>query len=437
MKVFKIEKIGSGGFGAVWKARSDNGQTIALKELLPGSQSAEEVKRFKQEAKLLQSLCHPNIIKVLAVRTTAPPYWYAMPLCRGSLQGRLAEVRLNSALRDHVFSQVLDAIAHAHHEGVMHRDIKPDNILFVSETEVVVSDFGLGRRADPTASRMTVTGQVLGTPFYASPEQIQDFKTTDHRSDVYSLGMLLYAMSTSSPCGGQIDLGSVPHNFRYPIKKATRQDPDRRYQSVKEFRADFDAAIGLVPVDALQDRLENLAQGYRRHGSLSLEQVDSFVRDLVSVAAEPEVLHQIIMRLPVESLKYIFRAREADLEEVVVSFGSTVKDGVFAFSYCDDVAKRVGDIVEVIRDGELRAYLIAALVDMGSRHNRYFVLQRAAGMIHAARDLGCIDALRDELASLSVLQRRTIREYLSESKLPTPICSVMFPQPDGESEEHG
>jgi len=129
-KYVKGPKLGSGGFGEVYKATLvSTGEVFAKKILSASGTDLEDVERFKREVRLLQTLNHPRIVRVLATRLGTPPYWYVMPLYSGNLASRLAEVRGEERLRAKIIGQLLDAIGYAHSNGVIHRDLKPENIL--------------------------------------------------------------------------------------------------------------------------------------------------------------------------------------------------------------------------------------------------------------------------------------------------------------------
>ncbi len=200
-------RIGSGGMGEVWAAWHEAfKRDVAVKVLKPDRSAEIDVVRFEREIQLTSSLTHPNTIRVYDCGITADGLWfYAMELLDGETLA--ARVRREGALAPevsvHVVLQACRSLGEAHHRGLVHRDVKPANLVISATAEdpvfVKVLDFGIARpvvAGDDGA--ITATGAVLGTPAYMSPEQVHG-RVTDPRSDVYSLGATLYFALTGRP----------------------------------------------------------------------------------------------------------------------------------------------------------------------------------------------------------------------------------------------
>ncbi len=201
-----LEVIGEGGFGTVWLAerREPMVQRVALKIIKPGMDSAAVVTRFEQERQALAVMDHPNVAKVFdgGVTPAGRPY-FVMEYVQGQTITAFADARkLTLRQRLELFMPVCEAVQHAHHKGLIHRDIKPSNVL-VAEIEgkpvPKVIDFGVAKAiasAGWTNTAHTQSGMVIGTPEYMSPEQVAGEIDVDTRTDVYSLGVLLYELLT-------------------------------------------------------------------------------------------------------------------------------------------------------------------------------------------------------------------------------------------------
>ena len=202
--------IGSGGVGAVYEAEQiATGRLLAVKMLLPGVQDANRVaERFEREAKAASLLNHPNIVEVLAFVSEGDSLYLVMELIRGRSVGALVESGELTARRSLVIvRQVLEGLSHAHTRGMIHRDIKPDNIMLVMVGEpgreferVKLVDFGLVKligdaTAEVGSEKLSQTGVVFGTPAYMAPEQALG-RIVDGRADLYSVGVVLYEMLT-------------------------------------------------------------------------------------------------------------------------------------------------------------------------------------------------------------------------------------------------
>ncbi len=271
-----IRELSSGGQGAVYEAvQLSTRRTIALKLLLEGpGASRRSQQRFEREIELIASLRHPNIVAVHDSGITRGQYYYAMDYVRGEpLDTHVRMTRLNLRAVMRLFKTVCDAMAYAHRQGVIHRDLKPSNILVDAQGRPFVLDFGLARVLGTTDhTLLTLPGVVLGTVPYMSPEQTAGRPDgVDMRTDVYTLGVILYELLTGSPPyearGG--DLAKAFENIRTadpprPSKlnrqanaeidaialKAMEKDPNRRYGSASEMAEDVTAWLEGRPVQA-------------------------------------------------------------------------------------------------------------------------------------------------------------------------------------------
>ncbi|MCA9199668.1 MAG: serine/threonine protein kinase, partial [Planctomycetales bacterium] len=205
-----LEKLGEGGFGLVFMAEQTSPvrRRVALKIIKPGMDSKEVVARFEAERQALAMMDHPNIAKVLDAGTTETgrPY-FVMELVKGASITEYCDTnRLGTRGRLELFQQVCRAIQHAHQKGVIHRDLKPNNVMVTLHDGVPVPkviDFGVSKAlSQPLTEKTLFTryGQIVGTPQYMSPEQAEmSGLDLDTRSDVYSLGVLLYELLTGHP----------------------------------------------------------------------------------------------------------------------------------------------------------------------------------------------------------------------------------------------
>jgi serine/threonine protein kinase len=288
------EPVGQGGMGTVWRARDrDLDRDVALKVLsLPGA-GAGARERLRREARILARLEHPGIVPVHDAGVLPDGRtWYTMKLVQGKrLDEQLAGVEsLPARLR--VFLRLCEAVAFAHAHGVIHRDLKPGNVMVGSFGEVLVMDWGVAklagepgaaaREGDPEADTVemappaggepvagtdeptlpladdrTRPGTVLGTPGYMSPEQAEGgAHAVDVRTDVYSLGAILRDLAGEDP----------PRRLRAVVDRAVATEPDARYPSVEELADDVERFLSGLAVRAYRDGpLERLGRLAGRH----------------------------------------------------------------------------------------------------------------------------------------------------------------------------
>jgi TolB-like protein/tRNA A-37 threonylcarbamoyl transferase component Bud32/Tfp pilus assembly protein PilF len=195
-------ELGRGGMATVYLVRDvKHKRLVALKVLHPELAAALGSERFQREIEFAARLQHPHILTVLDSGEAAGQLWFTMPYVEGeSLRSRLRRERqlpVDEALR--IATETARALDYAHRQGVMHRDIKPENILLTKDGDTLVADFGIARALAGSDERLTETGMSVGTPAYMSPEQASGDKAVDARTDVYSLGCVLYELLAGEP----------------------------------------------------------------------------------------------------------------------------------------------------------------------------------------------------------------------------------------------
>jgi beta-lactam-binding protein with PASTA domain/predicted Ser/Thr protein kinase len=255
-----LRRIGSGGMADVWLAEDPHLQRrVALKILHRRfAQDREFVERFRREAEAAAGLSHPNIVAVFDRGDIEGTYYIAMQLLEGRSLKELIDGGLTPEQSVGLIRQVLEAAGFAHRNGVVHRDLKPQNVIVDDDGKATVTDFGIARAG---ASEITQAGSVMGTPHYLSPEQAQGQAVTAV-SDLYSIGVILYeALAGQVPFEADsaiaIAMKQVSHTPQRPSSinpavspaldavtmRALEKDPGRRFQSADAFIAALDSAL--------------------------------------------------------------------------------------------------------------------------------------------------------------------------------------------------
>ena len=267
-----LETLGKGGMGEVYVAEDPKLKRRVALKVLPPEMAADPDRclRFEREAQALAALNHPNIVTVHSVEEADGIHFITMELVEGNpLSGQIREGGIPIDGLFDIAIPLADALAAAHERGITHRDLKPDNVMVTREGRVKVLDFGLAKLAEGThatggqatqlpTAMATQEGKILGTVAYMSPEQAEG-KPVDARSDVFSLGILLYEMATGRrPFQGDTTISTItsimrdtprpitelsprlPRHLGRIVTRCLTKDPERRYQTAKEVRNELE-----------------------------------------------------------------------------------------------------------------------------------------------------------------------------------------------------
>ncbi|MHB8955259.1 MAG: serine/threonine-protein kinase [Pirellulaceae bacterium] len=248
-----LELIGQGGMGAVYRARQKTlDRLVALKILPPQvGQDPAFAERFTREAQALARLAHPNIVMVFDFGQTNGYFFFLMEYVDGvNLRQSLEAGRLTPEQALTIVPQVCEALQYAHDQGIVHRDIKPENVLLDKRGRVKIADFGLAKLLGRSGGRLSLTGtdQVMGTPHYMAPEQMEKPLSVDHRADIYSLGVVFYELLT-----GELPLGrfappsektNVTADLDQVVLRTLEKEPDRRYQHASDVKTAVESLGG-------------------------------------------------------------------------------------------------------------------------------------------------------------------------------------------------
>lgn len=297
-----LRRLGGGGMGVVYLAEQERPKRLVALKLIRSdlleSPSARE--RFRREAQAASSIVHPGLCPVFEVGEADGVPYMVMPYLEGiTLATRIAELAAarghsaptaSSVSRDLVslVAVVARAVHHAHEHGLVHRDIKPGNIMLLTDGRPMLLDFGLARDISRDELTLTRTGERVGTPAYMAPEQLRgDAGAIDRRADVYALGLVLYEVALlERPFGGGDVLAlreniasgirpvslrrRVPFDLASIVLKASDPDPRRRYATAAEFADDLERFLQLVPVTARRlGPVARVVRWARRHPLVS------------------------------------------------------------------------------------------------------------------------------------------------------------------------
>ena len=250
-----VKELGKGAMGVVYQAHDPQiDRLVALKVLRPDRVTTEAfLQRFMKEAKAIGRLSHPNMVVVYDVGEDHGTVYIAMEFLEGKPLNEL--IQIDSFQPEEIIElgvQVAEALDYAHRKGIVHRDIKPSNIIVQPDGHIKITDFGIAHIEDPEATQQTQAGEILGTPAYMSPEQVLS-QPVDGRSDLFSLGVILYELATGKrPFQGEnlaamfrmitgeeppepITLNpAMPRELSRDIMKCLAKDPEQRFATGRE-----------------------------------------------------------------------------------------------------------------------------------------------------------------------------------------------------------
>jgi eukaryotic-like serine/threonine-protein kinase len=379
------EPIGEGGFSVVYRAvdvMAPTGSEVAVKVLPPEfGLDAGTVARFHREMQLMSRLSHPNVMPVIASGTDDQAgIWYAMPIAIGSLadglkMGMLPEEVIAAVMRD-----VCAGLAYIHGQGVLHRDLKPHNVLRTYTGAWAIADFGLAR-AVVESTRLTETASPLGTPLYMAPEQWADAKSVTAAADIFSAGKVLQAMLI----GGPPVTDDIPQGkLAAVVRRAISRDPQRRHQNAGELLA----AIEIAGASGQWEPSAEKAGRLRQHLAAGVDA--GALGEIMKWADEAgeEDMRDFALALsavPAWLVERWWQLNPGNFSHVFGLFARGMEGG-FVFTDCDPVANFAHIAVTVTRDREILREAVRGLTLLGSNHNRWHVRDVAVGILQAIRD---------------------------------------------------
>lgn len=399
------EQIGEpGGFGKVYKGRDENGNTFACKMLIDDTE--EGIKRFEREIRLLSRLNHPNVMKIIAYNLETKSY--LMPLYSSSLSQVIPTIAGNAYTQYMVIMAILNGVEYLHSEGVIHRDLKPLNILYNNENDIVVTDFGLGIQIDSNSTTLT-KGLNFGTMRYCSPEQAIDMHSVDNRTDIYAIGMIIEDILSNFNT-----IQITDPTLKYIIDKCTRNNRDERFSRIEEIRqvleAYYSTLFGWQQYSSLNDLLLSLG-----NNEITQQQIINIANQVINeqdrdkiVVFFTNITTQNFSRLENHSLEL-----EKGLVQELCNYW---EQALWPFSYIDIVADLGEKIYNMSSDAEIKSLILYQIMKMAIDYNRFHAMDVVVRIF--ANDVKNNLTVQADLAIRLRNNPLDILKFLEEGELP-------------------
>lgn len=373
-------ELGSGGFGRVCEClRVADGTSFAKKILT--DVSPQTVQRFRSEVRALSKLVHPRIVRVEYSSLETPPFYYVMPRYRTSLAVYHSYIHWRQEDISKIMRGLCEAMSYAHSQGILHRDLKPHNVLMNSVDDFVVSDFGLCRIEDPNVTQFTQTGDQMGTQGYSAPEQFVDAKRSDHRSDIFALGRIFLFLHTGLNVHQGADINSIPPQAAIIVNRCTQQNPERRFQSVAELMETMQSLEISSQSIAAPQRLEKLAAEIGAKEGATLEELNQLATYLVLSQGEETMLHDVVVALPAGTLGALYRVDPNATNIAIDRFAKVAIDTSWPFDYTDRIGSVCARLTREVESERIRGLMAGTAAVVGISHNRFAVLDVAKALL--------------------------------------------------------
>jgi serine/threonine protein kinase len=406
------QKIGSGGFADVYRAydRKHSGtspEVVAVKVLRNVHLADPDVvERFRRELGLLEKLDNPHVMKVLASgELENGSVWFAMPLAQQSLADEIDQFSNRPALVLDLMKQICIGVGYLHEQGILHRDLKPGNILRTADGSWAISDFGLAVEVERTTRLTPATRFGMGTAHYSAPEQLRNAFAATERADIYSMGKVLQHVVT-----GQVPVSSdLPNSvFRSVIETATSPRPEDRQASAALFFGGIQRAVNALN-SAMPEPAEDAAARLLERVRLpkpNAKDLDELIRWASSLDEdnydEMQALARVLPWISAHSIRTLWSSRRPAFRNVFARFARFIADRAsFSFDFCDVLAEFCRRVVEITDDIGILREATTALCELGANHNRWHVRTTVAAMLQAIRDSEQAAAAVEGLAAAS------------------------------------
>ncbi|QKE74735.1 serine/threonine protein kinase [Arthrobacter citreus] len=416
-----LEEVGEGGFGQVLKVQDiHTSEIVALKYC--SKSNPEDIARFKREVRIMENINQENVINILHTNIENSPPYFVMPLALTSVTNIIPKVKNDLNRVFEIFEAICKGISAIHISGLTHRDIKPDNALVFEDGKIVVSDLGLAKFDIRDTTVLTRASVNVGTFDYMPPEQFLygGTRDLDHRGDIFQLGKTLYQLLTGLR-PAVMDSTAVPTGLWYVIQKATRQNPDERYQTVGQLLdALNDARRSTDPSmnpEGVFMQLIEVAEENLKEDQYSSVNVNKILQTIYSFDDMEEYI-ELFGKIPEQILRVCASNMPTEFEPILIKYNKGIDEriGEYAFLFAEAVSRKMKIVVRNTDSPELKKYGIITTLMAANRLNRYAAMDAFDELLKNIRDdkdaYAVADGLRDAWEDYRYLYDRIPKKEL-------------------------
>jgi hypothetical protein len=405
-----LGEIARGGFGRVERVRGPDGVVLARKvfEPSPALGLPDEVdvvklrKRFEREVRVQMALAQYGMMPIVHAELDADPPWFLMPLAARNYREQIRRDRQEGRISAEPLLDILSGLEELHRLGYVHRDLKPDNVLYHDGTWRL-SDFGLVADVEKQKNtQLTSTASVWGSRLYMAPELTIDFRRAKATADIYAFGCVLHDLvDGGSRIPYAVQVASGP--FDAIVRKCTAADPRRRFQNVAGLRAALVDVLTRNPSFAKSDAA--------REWSHALDGIESWTEDVASAfaahleEAQPGDEKAVVAEISEDHLRALADRFPDEWDRIAVAYCDWAA-GSFPFSFCDVVVGRLEWIFRCEQSSlDARAAALVSAAGLGATHNRWLVMRRVMRMAEATLDEKLAERVAVEIQATDAQER--------------------------------